>query len=145
MVCSLWGRKNDLIAPGVPSISTSTGDIQLEDEMEHWATAGAFFRVGYNYKEKYLFEANGRYDGTSKFAEGNRWGFFPSFSAGWNVAREDFWEKWSDKVNTLKIRTSWGQLGNQEIGDYAFYNTYMFGQNYNFGNMLYQNPTAMDD
>ena len=86
--------------------------------MEHWATAGAFFRVGYNYKEKYLFEANGRYDGTSKFAEGNRWGFFPSFSAGWNVAREDFWEKWSDKVNTLKIRTSWGQLGNQNVDAY---------------------------
>lgn len=115
---ALWGRKNDLITPEVPSISTSTGDIQLTDEMEHWATAGAFFRVGYNYKEKYLFEANGRYDGTSKFAEGNRWGFFPSFSAGWNVAREDFWEKWSDKVNTLKIRTSWGQLGNQNVDAY---------------------------
>lgn len=115
---SLWGRKNDLISPSVPSISTSTGDIQLEDEMEHWATAGAFFRVGYNYKEKYLFEANGRYDGTSKFAEGNRWGFFPSFSAGWNVAREDFWEKWSGKVNTFKIRASWGQLGNQNVDAY---------------------------
>lgn len=115
---SLWGRKNDLITPGVPSISTSTGDIQLTDEMEHWSTAGAFFRVGYNYKEKYLFEANGRYDGTSKFAAGNRWGFFPSFSAGWNVAREAFWERWSDKVNTLKIRTSWGQLGNQNVDAY---------------------------
>lgn len=114
----LWGRKNDLITPGVPSISTSTGDIQLDDVMTHWSTAGSFFRVGYNYKEKYLFEANGRYDGTSKFAAGNRWGFFPSFSAGWNVSREDFWAPLADKINSFKIRSSWGQLGNQKVDAY---------------------------
>lgn len=110
----LSGRKNDLVNPDVPSFSTSTGNIQfLNDELAHWSTAGAFFRVNYNYKDRYLFEANGRYDGTSKFAKGNRWGFFPSFSMGWNVAREEFWKKFEDKVNSLKIRASWGQLGNQ--------------------------------
>ena len=108
------GRKDDLITSDVPSFSTATGTIQtLADELTHWSTAGAFFRVSYNYKDRYLFEANGRYDGTSKFAEGHRWGFFPSFSLGWNLSHEKFWEKYIDKINLLKIRASWGQLGNQ--------------------------------
>lgn len=110
----LAGRKDDLINFDVPSFSTSTGTIQsLSDELAHWSTAGAFFRINYNYKNRYLLEANGRYDGTSKFAKGNRWGFFPSFSLGWNVAHEEFWSKYLDKINNLKIRGSWGQLGNQ--------------------------------
>lgn len=110
----LSGRKDDLVTSEVPSFSTSTGQIQsLTDELGHWSTAGAFFRLSYNYKDRYLFEANGRYDGTSKFAKGNRWGFFPSFSLGWNIAREEFWKNIEDKVNSLKIRASWGQLGNQ--------------------------------
>lgn len=110
----LSGRKDDLVNPDVPSFSTATGSIQsLTDQLQHWSTAGAFFRVNYNYKDRYLFEANGRYDGTSKFAKGNRWGFFPSFSLGWNIARENFWKKYEDKVNSLKLRASWGQLGNQ--------------------------------
>ena len=110
----LSGRKDDLVNPDVPSFSTATGVIQsLTDELAHWATAGAFFRLNYNYKDRYLFEANGRYDGTSKFAKGHRWGFFPSFSLGWNIAHENFWKKYEDKINSLKIRASWGQLGNQ--------------------------------
>src|SRR5699024_11262748 len=56
----------------------------------HWATAGFFGRLNYNYKEKYLLEVNGRYDGTSRFMKDQRWNFFPSFSLGWNVARENF-------------------------------------------------------
>lgn len=111
---NMGGRKDDLVTSEVPSWGTSTGKIiSLTDQLSHWSTAGAFFRLSYNYKDKYLFEANGRYDGTSKFAKGNRWGFFPSASVGWNVAHEDFWQNFSDKVNSLKIRASWGQLGNQ--------------------------------
>lgn len=110
----LAGRKDDLVTSDIPSFSTATGSIQsLTDELAHWSTAGAFFRVNYNYKDRYLVEANGRYDGTSKFAKGNRWGFFPSFSLGWNIAREEFWKKFEDKVSHLKVRASWGQLGNQ--------------------------------
>lgn len=115
----LKGRKNDIVTNEVPSISTSTGDIHsLLDKLEHWSRIGTFFRVGYNYQEKYLLEVNGRYDGTSIFASGNRWGFFPSVSAGWNISRESFFENTLDKVNTLKLRASWGSLGNQKVDAY---------------------------
>ena len=71
-----------------------------------------FGRLNLNWSEKYLFEANFRYDGTSRFAEGNRWGFFPSLSVGWRVSEEPFLQN-LDAVDNLKFRFSWGQLGNQ--------------------------------
>lgn len=114
----LEGRQNDLLSSDFPSISTSTGDIQVSDAVTHWATEGSFFRIKYNYNDKYLLEANGRYDGTSRFSEGNRYGFFPSFSAGWNISREPFWESLANTVSLLKLRSSWGQLGNQNVAAY---------------------------
>ena len=92
-----------------------------------------FGRVGYNYKEKYLFEANFRYDGSSRFARDKRWGLFPSFSAGWRLDRE----KWLEDVSwisDLKIRASWGQLGNERIGLFRYLNLMSLGQDYSFGN-----------
>lgn len=116
---TLAGRKNDIVTNEVPSISTSTGDIHsLTDDLTHWSRLGFFFRLNYNFKEKYLLEVNGRYDGTSIFAEGNRWGFFPSFSGAWNISREAFFDPIVDKVNNLKIRASWGSLGNQNVTAY---------------------------
>lgn len=112
------GSKKDMITEFVPSFSTSTGDITLSDAISHWSMAGAFVRLGYNYKERYLFEANVRADGTSKFAKGRKWGIFPSFSIGWNVANEEFFKRATDKVDMLKIRASWGQLGNQNVSAY---------------------------
>lgn len=107
---------------------------ETEGNKIEYALRSAFGRINYTYAERYLFEANLRYDGTSRFHKNNRFGWFPSFSAGWRISEEDFFNvEW---INNLKIRASWGQLGNQEIGDYAFYNTYMFGQNYTFGNTL---------
>ena len=115
----LGGHKKGLITNEVPSISTTTGDIySLYDQMSHWSRLGMFFRVGYNYKERYLLEVNGRYDGTSIFADGNRWGFFPSVSLGWNVSREKFFEKMLDTINSFKVRASWGSLGNQNVAAY---------------------------
>jgi TonB-linked SusC/RagA family outer membrane protein len=87
-----------------------------------WSTAGFFGRLNYDYKERYLLEANLRYDGTSRFRDDKRWGLFPSVSAGWNIARESFWEGWSKAVNVLKLRGSYGKLGNQNTTDY--YPTY---------------------
>lgn len=110
----LGARKNDLITDNVPNISQSTGQEKITDsKLEHWATAGFFGRVNYDYKERYLLEVNLRYDGTSRFAEDKRWNLFPSFSAGWNVAREDFMEPYQHIINTFKFRGSWGELGNQ--------------------------------
>jgi len=115
----LQGSKKDLITPNIPSITTATGEQTAADNMTHWSTLGYFARLNYNYKGKYLFEANIRYDGTSKFAKGNRWGSFPSFSAGWNVSHEEFWKSSLSKyVNSFKIRASWGRLGNQNTSAY---------------------------
>ena len=94
-----------------------------------------FGRARYDYKEKYLFEANFRYDGSSNFAEGNKWGFFPSLSVGWNIASENFMEN-SAVINTLKLRASWGQLGNQDIAPNQYSALYTLGQNYSFGGSL---------
>jgi len=87
-----------------------------------WATAGFFGRLNYDYKGRYLAEVNMRYDGTSRFRRGNRWDLYPSFSAGWNIAREDFWQPLEKTVNTLKLRASYGELGNQNTN--AWYPTY---------------------
>lgn len=115
---SLRGLQFDLITENVSSIATATGDQQVFENLAQLSTQGYFSRFNYNYKEKYLIEANCRYDGTSKFTDGNRWGFFPSFSLGWNIAREDFWGSISSKIQTFKLRGSWGQLGNQNVSSY---------------------------
>ena len=115
----------------------NAGDIttqETEGTLIEYALRSAFARVNYGFDNRYLFEANIRYDGTSRFPKDNRFGAFPSFSAAWRLSEESFFK--ADWVDNLKIRGSWGMLGNQEIGDYAFYNTYMFGQNYSWGNVL---------
>lgn len=116
----LNGYKMNLITEQVPSINTATGDFTLVDWMNHWATQGIFGRVNYNYDEKYLFEASGRYDGSSRFAAGQRWGLFPSVSAGYNVSKENFWTPVSPYVNTFKLRASYGSLGNQNVRNYQY-------------------------
>lgn len=91
-----------------------------------------FARVNYNYKEKYLFEANVRRDGSSKFGNENRYGTFPSLSAGWNIAREDFLSS-SEVLTDLKLRASWGISGNDRIGNYIYEQTYNTGLDYTLG------------
>jgi TonB-linked SusC/RagA family outer membrane protein len=82
--------------------------------------ASYFGRLSYNYKEKYLFNATIRRDGSSRFARGQRWGVFPSFSAGWILSYEDFAQGLSSWLNFFKLRASWGQVGNQDIADFQF-------------------------
>lgn len=106
-------KKEDLITEDIPNINTALGKEYAYGNRDHWATAGFFGRINYNYNERYLMEVNLRYDGTSRFARDKRWNLFPSVSLGWNIAHEAFWEPLSDIVNNLKVRGSWGQLGNQ--------------------------------
>lgn len=113
------GFKTDLIYQDVPSLRTATGSSILTQYLSHRATQGYFARFGYNYKDKYMFESNVRYDGSYVFSEGNRWGFFPSFSLGWNVNKESFWNVPEEIISSLKIRGSWGQLGNQNVPPYG--------------------------
>ena len=116
-------QTHDMIAPSAPSFTSATGKIIPKNSYNDYAIRGAFYRINYNYKDRYLFEANGRYDGSSKFPKDDRFGFFPSFSVGWNIARESWMEKTLDYVSDLKLRASWGQIGNQNIGNYGYYST----------------------
>lgn len=116
-------QTHDMIAPSAPSFTSATGKIIPQNSYNDYAIRGAFYRINYNYKDRYLFEANGRYDGSSKFPKDDRFGFFPSFSVGWNIARESWMEKTLDYVSDLKLRASWGQIGNQNIGNYGYYST----------------------
>ena len=101
----------------------------LDQAQENYSVSGSktrsglrsvFGRLNYNYKMRYMLMASFRYDGSSRFADGNKWGFFPSVSLGWNIANEGFWENLKETVNTFKLRLSYGGLGNQNIGLYKY-------------------------
>lgn len=99
----------------------STANWSNDGTEEEWAIQSLFGRLNYNYKERYLFEANMRYDGTSRISAENRWGVFPSFSLGWRLTEEEFIQKLNwNWLNSFKLRGSWGQLGNQNIGLYPY-------------------------
>lgn len=117
----LTGIMSGLITDLVPTLNTGTTNPRASGGYQHWATAGFFGRFNYSYKDKYLFEANGRYDGSSRFPRDLRWNLFPSFSAGWNVANEDFWPL-RESISMFKLRGSYGELGNQYTQNwYPFY------------------------
>ena len=119
---AIAGNTDYLVTNNVVSLSTSLDDDQLvNDVINHWATQSVFSRFRYNFKEKYLFEFSYRTDGSSRFAPGDRWAGFPSYSAGWNVAKEDFWP--IDAINTFKLRGSYGTLGNQNVANYLYLST----------------------
>lgn len=104
----------------VPAMSSGTGTIKATDSYSEYAIRGVFFRVNYNYLDKYLLEVNGRYDGSSKFPKSSRFGFFPSVSAGWQIAQERFMNSTRHWLDGLKLRASYGVIGNQNINPYTF-------------------------
>lgn len=115
------GSRRGFDLPGYDVLDAGAKDEQkAEGTGSEWALRSFFGRINYNYKERYLFEANIRYDGSSRFAKGHRWGLFPSFSGGWRISEEAFWEPLRSTFDNFKIRASWGQLGNQNIGTYPF-------------------------
>ena len=112
---SQWTKRMDVLLSNLPSISGSTGIISATDSFDEYAIRGLFYRVNYAYDGKYLFEANGRYDGSSRFPKDSRFGFFPSFSAAWRISEEVFMENTKNWLSNLKVRASWGSIGNQII------------------------------
>ena len=106
----------------------------------YWSLYSAFARLTYNYDEKYLAEFNIRDDYSSYFAKGNRSGIFPSFSLGWRISQEDFWDNIRPVIPSLKLRGSWGLVGNNRIGAYRYMQTVSVTQGINFGGQLA--PTA---
>ncbi|MDO5981398.1 TonB-dependent receptor [Flavivirga spongiicola] len=108
------GSRAGLITNSLPTFSTATGIQTVDDALFSYSTRGVFGRLNYNFDEKYLLEVNTRYDGSSFFREGNRFGFFPSVSAGYVLSKEDYWEPLSDVISFFKLRGSWGSLGNHD-------------------------------
>lgn len=107
-----------------------------EGGADQWSFVSFFGRANYTFMNKYLFEANLRYDGSSRFAPGKQWGLFPSFSLGWNISKESFLSKY-DFIDNLKVRLSWGQLGNAEkVGLYLWFPGVESGAYYNFDDKL---------
>lgn len=96
-----------------PSVSLSSGDQTIIDTRYSWATQGYFGRFNYDYDNRYIIEIDGRYDGSSRFASDHRWGFFPSTSVAWNISNEKFLKPLKHTLSTLKLRASYGKLGNQ--------------------------------
>jgi TonB-linked SusC/RagA family outer membrane protein len=130
---NLYTQSSYLLTDAIPSISTSVGEITSQDGLGHWSTQGYFGRFKYDYKEKYLLEINARRDASSRFADGDRWGTFPSLAAGWVLSKEDFFPL-KDQINFLKFRGSYGSIGNQDVANYLHFPTlptsqssYLFG------------------
>ncbi|MCM4157289.1 SusC/RagA family protein [Gramella sp. AN32] len=127
----LSAERDGIIVPPLPTLNTTSGTDAngvlappvVAGDYNHWSTQGVFGRLNYNYKERYLLEGNLRYDGTSRFRNDKRWNWFPSVSAGWNVAKEPFWESLENTINTFKFRGSYGELGNQNTN--SWYPTYV--------------------
>ncbi|NEW80935.1 MAG: TonB-dependent receptor [Mariniphaga sp.] len=121
---SLWAQGQDLVSDNIPVLQLASGVRTLGDGESHWAIRGAFGRFNYIFDKKYLFEMNGRYDGTSKFPKDSRFKFFPSFSAGWRISEEVFMKGLQPIIPNLKLRASYGSLGNQDVANYAYISTY---------------------
>ncbi len=123
-------QRNGILVPDLPVVDLTSGLSPKGDPVtpsvngskNEWDTAGFFGRINYSYDSRYLLEANLRYDGTSRFRSNRRWIWLPSFSAGWNIANEKFWEECAEICNQLKLRVSYGVLGNQNTTNW--YQTY---------------------
>lgn len=141
-------KKNDLLSKDLSSFSVATGESTVTQTIAAYRTLGYFTRVNYDYEGKYLFEASGRFDGTSRFAENDRWGFFPSASVGWRMSSEDFWEPLSSFWNNSKLRFSVGSLGNQQVATYAYFDqiyTDKIMTNYTFDGINRANYASVSD
>lgn len=120
----LYGEAQDILTNDLPTLGMTTGTQYSGDNEEHWAIRGAFVRANYDYAGRYLFEFSGRYDGTSRFGKNSRFKFFPSFSAGWRLSEEKFMANTRSWLDNLKVRGSWGSLGNQDVANYAYIASY---------------------
>ena len=136
--------KLDLISIDVPVLDAASNQPAASGSGEGYRMRSYFGRINYDFVGKYLFEANLRYDGSSRFSPQNRWGTFPSFSAGWLASKEDFWNALAGTIDFFKLRASWGRLGNNGISNYAWQSVYGVS-NYSFNGAIAQglSPTAL--
>lgn len=134
---SLSGYRKDFPTSLLYELSAGSATGMLNGGSASESSMRSFFgRINYSYKNKYLLESNLRADGTSRFPAAGRWGYFPSFSAGWRISEEPFIKDNIHWIDNLKLRGSWGKLGNQNVGTYPYQNLVSLGQNYSFGGVL---------
>ncbi len=113
--------RNGLLLEDSENINLALGDaITTSGSYNKWRIGGAFFRLNYAFDNRYLFEVNGRYDGSSKFPTDQQWAFFPSISGGWRLSEESFWKVKPEIFSDVKIRASYGSLGNGNISPYSY-------------------------
>jgi len=114
-------QRNGLLLEDAETINLALGESTTTSaNITRWQVAGMFFRLNYGFKDRYLVEVNGRYDGSSKFPANQQWGFFPSVSAGWRISEEPFWKISKNILSDMKIRASYGSLGNGNVSPYSF-------------------------
>ena len=116
-------KRTNLNDNDLPELNLATGTQTVTSSASHWATAGFFGRVNYDYKGIYLLEANARYDTSSRFPANQQWGFFPSVSAGYRFSEEAYFESLKDVISNGKFRASWGEIGNDNVGSNRFIST----------------------
>ena len=121
-------QRDGLLVDNLPDFNLATGlNYRVTGGGNEWATSGIFYRANYAFRNRYLVELNGRYDGSSKFPLTQQFGFFPSASAGWKISEENFMKRTSNWLNSLKLRGSYGSLGNGNISPYTFLQTISAG------------------
>ncbi|MEG0456308.1 MAG: TonB-dependent receptor, partial [Bacteroides sp.] len=106
-------QRQNMLSQDLPSLGLGTGQQIVDEDGYEWALRGGFFRLNYIYSDRYLIEVNGRYDGTSRFPSDNRFVFLPSFSGAWRISEEKFMQPTRSLLDNLKLRASYGILGNQ--------------------------------
>lgn len=126
-------RKYDLVDPSLGAIDAGLTNGEITGNYSEWAMRSYFGRINLNWDDRYLLEANLRADGSSKFAPGHRWGYFPSVSAGWRISQEKFMEGTASWLNQLKLRVSYGSLGNNATTSYYMYQSLFATANYVLG------------
>lgn len=127
-------QRNGLIYEGATDLNLALGQsIVTGGGYERWDILGGFSRVNYSYKDRYLVEVNARYDGSSKFPVDQRYGFFPSVSGGWRLSKESFWHVSPKLLSDVKLRASYGSLGNGNISSYVYQEQFSISQS---GNIL---------
>ena len=138
---TIGGYRNNYPSDDVPYLSAGGVDGQTNSGGGYdWAVQSVIGRLNYNYDERYLLEGTFRYDGSSRFPTDSKYGFFPSVGAGWRIANENFWKENESLsfVNNLKLKASYGILGNNNIGNYPYQSVYALGSNYVFGGVFTQ-------
>ncbi|MGI6222630.1 MAG: SusC/RagA family TonB-linked outer membrane protein [Prevotella sp.] len=118
----LSAYNTDLLTDDAENINLALGtdNKSINGSWYKWRSAGFFYRLNYIFKNRYLIETNGRYDGSSKFPDGQRWGFFPSVSGGWRISAEPWFKVSPNIIDNLKLRVSYGTLGNSNVEPYSY-------------------------